>query len=82
MSLPDRLNELRANFESSAPKEALEVMHRATEDLRNSGIMQRMLKVGDTAPEFELKNAFGKPISLKNFLAQGPLVLGFNRGKW
>ena len=31
-------------------------MHRATDDLRNSGKMQDVLKSGDTAPDFELKN--------------------------
>lgn len=82
MSLQDRLNELRAKFESIAPKDALEIMHRATEELRESGIMDRMLKVGETAPEFELNNAYGKLISLKRLLREGPLVLSFNRGKW
>jgi hypothetical protein len=37
MALQDKLNEHKANFEKNAPPEALEVMHRATVDLRNSG---------------------------------------------
>ena len=55
MALQDKLNEHKANFEKNAPPEALEVMHRATVDLRNSGILDRALKVGDKAPEFELE---------------------------
>jgi hypothetical protein len=82
MSLQDRLNELKTKFESTAPKDALEIMHRATEELRNSGIMDRMLEVGETVPEFELNNAHGKLISLKGLLSKGPLVLSFYRGKW
>ena len=57
MGLQEKLNQLKAGFEAKAPKEALEVMHGATRDLRNSGIMDRVVKVGDTAPDFELKNA-------------------------
>ncbi len=56
MALQDKLNEHKANFEKNAHPEALEVMHRATADLRNSGILDHTLTVGDTAPEFELEN--------------------------
>jgi hypothetical protein len=62
MTLQDQLNQLKASFEEKAPPEALEVMHRATADLRNSGIVDRVLTIGDRAPEFELENARGKPI--------------------
>ncbi|GAH09804.1 unnamed protein product, partial [marine sediment metagenome] len=37
MILQEKLDEIKKGFESSAPTEALAVMHRATEDLRNSG---------------------------------------------
>jgi len=33
MTLQDKLNNLKANFEKSAPKEAVEIMHRVTSDL-------------------------------------------------
>ncbi len=55
MALQDKLNEHKANFEKNAPPEALEVMHRATADLRNSGILDRALKVGDTARNLNSK---------------------------
>ena len=82
MGLQKKLNQLKAGFEAKAPKEALEVMHRATNDLRNSGIMDNVIKVGDTAPDFELKNAGEKMVRLKNLLSGSPLVLCFYRGKW
>ncbi len=82
MTLQEKLNNLKANFEKSAPKEALKIMHRATSDLNNSGIMDGVAKTGDTAPEFELKDNDEKVIRLKDFLAKGPLVLSFYRGKW
>ena len=82
MTLQEQLDARKSAFEKKAPREALDIMHRATDDLRNSGIMDRVLKVGDTAPDFELTNAAGQPIRLKSLIANGPLVLSFYRGKW
>lgn len=36
-----------------------------------------MLKPGDRAPEFTLPDQDGRPVSLRNLLADGPLVLYF-----
>jgi len=54
MSLQDKLDNRRKEFESSAPPEKLAIMHRATNDLRHSGIMEQVLKAGDRAPDFAL----------------------------
>lgn len=80
--LQDILDEQKANFEKKAPPETLAVMHRAIADLRNSGIADRVLKIGDGAPEFELENARGKPIRSKNILSDRVMVLTFYRGQW
>jgi len=82
MSLQEKLNAIKNEFQSSAPEEALSVMHRSVEDLRNSGIMERVLKVGNTAPDFTLNNADGNPVHLQTVLSSGPVVLGFFRGRW
>jgi hypothetical protein len=82
MSLQEKINAYKEGMVKKAPKEALDIMHRATEDLRNSAIMEGVVKVGDPAPEFELQNAAGARIRLKDLLSEGPLVLSFYRGKW
>jgi hypothetical protein len=82
MSLQQKLDAKKKDFESSVPKDALAIMHRATEDLRNSGISERVLGVGDVAPDFTLNNADEKPIHQKEILSRGPVVLGFYRGRW
>jgi hypothetical protein len=82
MGLQEKLDAYKEGMVKKAPKEALEIMHRATEDLRNSAIMEGVVKVGDPAPEFELQNAAGARIRLKDLLSEGPLVLSFYRGKW
>ncbi|MBL0182533.1 MAG: AhpC/TSA family protein [Chitinophagaceae bacterium] len=40
------------------------------------------LNVNDKAPEFSAKSQDGKPISLKEKLKAGPVVLVFYRGQW
>ena len=82
MTLQDKLNARKAQFESQAPKEAVAVMHRATEDLFQSGIMDSVLTVGAKAPHFSLHNAQGTEIDSRQQIAKGPLVLSFYRGKW
>jgi len=82
MSLKEKLDGRREEFKKIAPPEAQEIMHRATEDLRNSGILERALKVGDRGPGFELKNVEGNLVRSYELLKSGPLVLAFYRGKW
>ena len=82
MSLQEKLNAYKEGMVKKAPKEALEIMHRATEDLRHSTIMEGVVKVGDKAPEFELQNTSQEPVRLKKLLSDGPVVLSFYRGKW
>jgi hypothetical protein len=82
MKLQDRLDTFRKDMETQIPKEALVIMHRATEDLRNSGILDRTVKVGDKAPDFILKNTKGQEVGLSQLLEKGPVVLGFYRGRW
>ncbi len=82
MSLQNTLNQMKAEFEAKAPSEALEVMHRATDDLRNSAIMETFLKKGDQAPEFSLPDQTGTLVSSSALLEKGPLVVSFYRGVW
>ena len=82
MNLQQRLDTIRQGFEKQAPPEAVAIMHRVTDDLRNSGIMDRALKEGKAAPSFELENSNGSRVSLSGLLGRGPVVLTFFRGHW
>ena len=57
-------------------------MHRATEDLQNSGILDRVISVGQRLPDFTLLNTAEKTIHSAQLLQQGPLVLTVYRGVW
>jgi peroxiredoxin len=87
MALQDRLDAFKADFESGRlalkpTKEVLDAMHRATAELIESGQAQRAKKAGDVAPEFTLNDSDGKPVSSRELLAKGPLVVSFYRGVW
>jgi len=82
MKLQQRLDRIRQGFESQAPLEVLALMHQVTEDLRNSGIMEDVLMVKQTAPSFELENSHGTLVRLNELLGRRPVVLTFFRGHW
>lgn len=87
MSLQDRLDAFKADLESGKlafkpTAQQLEGMHRATAELIATGQAQRALKAGDRAPDFVLNDPDGKPVSSRDLLATGPLVVSFYRGVW
>jgi hypothetical protein len=86
-SLQERLDEFKKSFDSGgppykAPREAIEKMHRATAELKASGIEQRALSAGDLAPSFMLCSQDHVEVSSADLLRQGPLVVSFFRGHW
>ena len=82
MSLEQKLATLRAAVETRIPPDKAGIMHRATDDLRKSGILDRIVKVGARMPSFALANHDGRRVSSQDLLARGPLVLSFFRGSW
>jgi hypothetical protein len=82
MSLEDRLATIREMAKTRQPPEVRAVMQRAVEDLRASGIMDRVAKVGTPAPDWTLPDTAGQPVSLAGLRARGPVVVSFYRGRW
>jgi hypothetical protein len=86
-SLQERLDAHKKSFESggppyNAPHEAIETMHRATAELKATGIETRALNVGERAPSFTLFNQDHVQVASAGLLRQGPLVVSFFRGHW
>lgn len=82
MTLKEKIDAYKEGFKAKAPREAQDLMHRATEDLKNSGIMDRTVKVGQEAPDFTLKNTDGGDVSLAALREKGLVVVTFYRGTW
>lgn len=82
MALQEKLDAMREMSKTRVPAEARAVMERSINDLRASGIMNRVARVGQTAPDFTLPSAEGRSVSLTELRAHGPVVLSFYRGRW
>ena len=80
--LAERLETIRQGADQRIPPDKRAIMHRATADLRASGIMDRVIKVGDPLPPFTLKNSSGEEVRSADLLATGPLVLTVFRSSW
>ena len=82
MSLATKLNEIRDGAVKRIPADKLALMQRATAELRGSGIMERVIKVGDPLPSFALTGARAQSVRSSALLAQGAIVLTVFRGHW
>jgi hypothetical protein len=82
MALKDKLDETRAASVKRRPAEARAIMHRSTEDLRASGILDKVVGNGQHMPAFAGTSHDGRQISSADLLQRGPLVLSFFRGHW
>src|SRR5260370_5072178 len=81
--LQDQLDRITQNTRALVQPERLAVSEKATVDLFNTGIEDRILKAGSQAPALILEDALThKPVSSADLLALGPLVVNFFRGRW
>ena len=82
MALQEKLDAMREASRTRLPAETHAIMQRSIADLRASGIMDRVARVGQPAPDFTLPNATGAAVSLTVLRTRGPVVLSFYRGRW
>ena len=81
-SLQEQIENYQAQSASNSSPEALERGKARRAQLVRSGVADKCLKVGETAPDFTLPDAYGRAIALSALLAHGPVVLTFYRGDW
>ncbi|MGH7660749.1 MAG: hypothetical protein ACRENA_07520 [Vulcanimicrobiaceae bacterium] len=82
MSLAEILDRTRAAAAEKRSPEVTQALHRAVEELRSSGILERVVKPGQTMPAFTLPNQDGALVDSVSLLEKGPLVVTFYRGRW
>lgn len=80
--LKQRLEERRALAERYTPPEVLALYQKAIDEVRDSGLAERVLRIGQRAPEFDLPDENEKRISSVTLLPGGPLIVCFFRGRW
>jgi len=82
LSLSQQLDDLTTKLRAMVPAERLAVVDRSVEEILHSGLADRTLKAGDTAPGFELPDGDGMLWRSEDLLRNGPLAIVFYRGRW
>ena len=80
--LQSKLDAAWKKASESLPETTRAAVERGVEDVRAARVAEHALKVGSTAPAFELPDATGHMKSLQSMLAAGPVVVTFYRGAW
>lgn len=80
--LQDTLDQKKANFELKASDEKKRIYGEGIASVKQSGIVESALQVGDKAIDFKLKNATGQTVQLYDELKKGPVILTWYRGGW
>jgi peroxiredoxin len=81
-SVKKELEAFKKDQATKAPAERLKVYEEGIEQVKRSGVLEKALKVGDKAPDFELPDATGKTVKLSALLERGPVVVTWYRGAW
>lgn len=81
-SLGERLAEIYKQSCELLPTPQVAVLRRSVELLRRSGIQERCLQPGETAPDFSFIDQHNRPSSLYALCDEGPVIISFFRGFW
>jgi hypothetical protein len=82
MSLASTLDAIREAGAKRIPEDKRAIIGRDMAALRESDLMDGVIKVGDALPAFALENREGATIRSSDLLARGPLVVSVYRGSW
>jgi hypothetical protein len=82
LTLQEQLNAIKAKSAAMITPQVSAAMKKGFEELQHANLLEKSLKVGDSAPDFSLPNGEGKMIDSEILRHRGPLVILFYRGKW
>lgn len=82
MTLQSDIQTLMSELQRKVPPEMMRKVGAFIERLASDGIGRNAVKVGQSAPEFTLRNTSGRTVSLPGLLAKGPVIVTFFRGQW
>lgn len=81
-SFANDLARITMNLIKAKGEETAQMFSDPIDELEKSKMKSSVLKPGETATEFSLKNALGEIVVLSNVLQNGPVILTWYRGKW
>jgi len=81
-SLKSQLDERKEKFGKKADPQKRKAYKEGIASVEKSGIVEKAMQVGDTAPNFVLNNALGEAVELNEYLKKGKVILTWYRGGW
>lgn len=81
-TLREQLEAKKTAFNKNADEKKRIAYEDGIKAVKESGILDSALNVGDKAPNFQLPNATGTEVSLEEKLKDGPVILTWYRGGW
>lgn len=82
MKLQEKLSAMKQKSIANMPPEVAGSLLEETAKLVESGITDKVIKVGETLPEFSLPDDQGNLLNSNDLLVKGPLAICFYRGIW
>ena len=82
VTLQEELQQQKDKFDETAPDETKITYKKGIDEVVESGLVEKALQVGESAPDFVLNNAKGERVKLSDHLKNGPVVLTWYRGGW
>jgi peroxiredoxin len=82
MSLQTELDAFRNAWTARVGSDISDLVAIDIDDLRQSGLLDRVARPGDQLPGLTLPNATGDAVDLRALSESGPLVITFYRGGW
>jgi peroxiredoxin len=80
--LANELDQVEDKFREENGVESAEIFTNFIGEMHPDAITSQALKMGEIAPDFTLKNALGKVVTLSAEIKRGPVILTWYRGGW
>ncbi len=82
LDLATQIQQFNIELAAKVPQEVLEAFGKSIEDLKTKNIEEKSIKIGETIPNFSLKNAKNEVVNSSDILKNGKMIIAFYRGSW
>ena len=82
LDLATQIQQFNIELAAQVPQEVLEAFGKSIEDLKTKNIEEKSIKIGETIPNFSLKNAKNEVVNSSDILKNGKMIIAFYRGSW
>ena len=80
--LATQIQQFNIELAAKVPQEVLKAFGKSIEDLKTKNIEEKSIKIGETIPNFSLKNAKNEVVNSSDILKNGKMIIAFYRGSW